>query len=198
MTARGFAEVCLKLIGGYWVVVALLSVPSLLTGYSMAASSPQMETKTWLAASLLGIALHLAIGVTVLSYAERLAGRVAPGEAVDSGSPSRPQTMQGAAFSVLGAYFVVLALSSAAQHIYSFAVLKDHADSWQYKEVWNREWSGIVATVTELVAGLMLFLGGKSLARLWHQLRSPAVLEPETSAAESQSPDPEESRESME
>ena len=198
MTARGFAEVCLKLIGGYWVVVALLSLPNAASSYLMVASSEQVDKKTWLVVSLLGIVLHLAIGVTVLSYAERLAGLVAPSESLDRSGANQPQIMQGVAFSVLGAYFVVLAISSVAQHVYTFAVLKGNADTWQYKEMWNREWSGIVSTLTELIAGLVLFVGGESLARFWHQLRSRATHGYEAEASEAPDVVPEESGKSME
>lgn len=172
MSSRGFAEVCLKLLGVYWTATAILSLPSLAQYWASSASAGQAAVHSWLLTSVLIMVVYLAVGVSTIRYAKSLALRLVPEtspEIAEAGMSS--EILQGVALSILGIYFVARSLLGVPQHIFSFAALGQNPEAWAIKQKWLQEWGAVSATGLELVVGVALFFGGKPLARLWHRLR---------------------------
>lgn len=80
-------------------------------------------------------------------------------------------TAQAIAFSVVGVLIVAQALPKLLQIVMNVQRFKMKGLSGQAQEMLSNSWPSIIVFGTELILGIALFVGGKGIATLWHELQ---------------------------
>jgi hypothetical protein len=153
MKASSFAETVLKLLGVYWIVSAVLSLPGLASYRAMAAAQGEAAWKVLLVPGL----------------------TLAAEESFDSISVSG---LQAAAFAVLGVYLTCLGLAGTARVAANYFLMPGRETGWGRSEFMSHNWESIVSDCVYLVSGVSLFLGARGLAELWRRLRPMRAADP--------------------
>jgi len=95
------------------------------------------------------------------------------------GQTADDRRLEQIAFSILGLYFVSMAAFDA---VYWYAKLRLYSVIFPFglndRGPWlaNNDFAGIAATCAQFVVGILLLLGGRALANLFHRLRTPPAL----------------------
>jgi hypothetical protein len=166
MTSRNLAEVLLKLLGVYWLVNAVVSVPGLV-GPRMT----ELDQGWWLVAiQALAIVLYLALGAWLIANGARVARYLAP---TDTGQdePLTSKRVQAIGLSLLGAYLATAGAAGLAINAVNYFLLEGRETEWINDTFFSRELPSIAANAAYLIAGIGLFVGRSDLTRFWHWLR---------------------------
>lgn len=129
------------------------------------------SASAWLITSyLIPMGVFLAIGLFALIKATMIARWVFPEFAAQSGLTVTGRDFQAAALAVVGVCLVAEALPRAMSFIASYALSGPSSGS---------EWA--VTTIeagAEMVIGVLLFLRGRGIARLWEKIRYGGIVKP--------------------
>ena len=169
MTARELASVALKVMGIFWIVVAVKTLPNLLMlrRLSMATEAGVPVDPRIRFATQLGLTIFLlAVGVLLLLGTRELVRRffdepASPGDRLES------PHVQAAAFSLAGVWFLVSAMGGlASSAVVYFAYSKPEIDISSRHSAEAFAQAAVIAAV-EAAAGLWLLLGARGLAGSW-------------------------------
>jgi hypothetical protein len=128
-------------------------------------SGPGISVPLHVFVSGIPMALLIAAAVVLWVYAERIAARLLPPQTVTYELLSlTSMNLQALALSIVGAYLVV----TSGPHV--IGLLAAAAYDKTFRGMLLNE--NTLSTVLQFPLGVVLFLQGKGLARVWHRLRS--------------------------
>ncbi len=166
MTNRGVGEVGIKLLGLWALLSAVSNLPTVVWF-----AQGQLESGGDGALAIgLGATVQVAIGVSLLAYAKRLAAFLFPADATIPTVTS--STLAVVAFAGIGCYLVVDALPELLRLVLNYRSAGG-LDYEYNRELFLRDNAiGISVEVLRLVLGAALFLGAPGLVRIWRRVRS--------------------------
>ena len=173
MDYKSLTSLILRLTGVIIIVTATTAMPH--TFISLHGRNPaESPDVAALVLTIVASGFPILIGLLLIYFPATIANKIvaAGGESVDM------LILQQVAFSVLGLYFVSLAVFDAIYwlaklRIY-FAVYSELTYALPFR-LNPQDFAGIAATCAQFVAGIVLMFGGRGLANLVHRLRSPLV-----------------------
>ncbi len=180
MKAREFGSVALKVLGIFWFIKAFLYV---IRVSSLPFIMPYTEISNtaginWtieiinliVIASLYATASYFMIFRT--QYIMRII-KIDENISEEITSPDRKNNYEGLAFTLIGLYFAVPALSHIVPQLIKLWSLGQPVQTYgMYQESYlEKMWPNLVENIIELVIGVVLILGRNRLAQLWRRLR---------------------------
>lgn len=157
ITRGDFAALAVRLLGIYLIVGALPSlayvIESLLTRLSLPDNMQQLF--------LLDAAIVIAVGTFMVIKAAMIGGWMLPKETMNPHLPpgaGTPQELQAVAFSVVGVMLAVFAFPDLGAALTQYAA-RSHFEVYE-----------LIKPGIEFIAGSLLFLRSKRLARYWQNL----------------------------
>ncbi len=174
MRRRDLGSVALKTLGVYWLVQVVFYVEQ--AAVLPFANLPRAAWLDWrleLAAILLHAIVLGAVGY-LLTFRTTLVMRwigIEEADVEEPGKPERVNDIEALAIALLGAYFVVPAIASAAPmavRLWSLRLPTDHMAREGYVA---EMWPHLVGDLVQIAAGLVLIIGRNGLARLWRLSR---------------------------
>ena|ERR1043166_7889637 len=152
MTQRQFASVLFAVLG---VFIAITWLPQIVVAIGLyvqptETSAGQQENAVYAVALLIGTLVAVLLGIALVAMRDRLAARLFTAET----GLLAVRDAHAVALSVLGCYFAINAVPGLVT-VVRFGLTR-------------REWAGMV----QFVLGVVLFFGGRGVARLWSAARS--------------------------
>jgi hypothetical protein len=187
MDYKSLTSLLLRLTGVIMMVTSAIYVPH--TFVNLVFRNPWngdsgVNVETWLLTAV-AATFPIVIGLLLIYFPARIANRIvySGGEAADTPRLEQDaQRLEQIAFSVLGLYFVAMAMFDG---VYWYTKLRlypvifpDSGPSGHELFLFHDyDFAGIVRTGTVFVAGMALLLGGgRGLANLFRRLRTPPTL----------------------
>jgi hypothetical protein len=174
MDYKSLTSLMLRLTGVIIVVSEVTVMPR--TFINLHARNPlESPDVAALLLTIVASGLPILIGLLLIYFPAAVANKIvsAGGESVDR------LNLQQLAFSVLGLYFVSLAVFDAVYWLAKlriYFVVYNELNFGQPFRLTPEDFAGIAATCAQFVAGLLLLFGGRGLANLVHRLRSPPAV----------------------
>ncbi|MGB8399783.1 hypothetical protein [Bradyrhizobium sp.] len=170
MDYKSLTSLMLRMTGVVIMVWVISATPqTFVTFYFMKGATP--DTAAWLLA-IVAPGFSVLVGLLLIYFPATIANKI-----VSAGAESLDTLkLQQLAFSVLGLYFVSVAVFDmiywlARLRIY-FAVFND-LNYGQPFRLTPEDFAGIASSCAQLTAGVLLLFGGHGLANIIHKLRAP-------------------------
>lgn len=167
---RQLAGLAVKIIGLIWLLQAIGSVPRLLADFALwPPPSEGGDYRLLIAASVVGILLHLSIAWFLLARADRVAARLFP----DSGTPEIALSTQealGVGIAVIGRCVVATAVPRVGEAVVNFKWLQESGRVHGVGSWIMGNWVALTGAVVQLAVGIGLFFKSRRLAALWSAL----------------------------
>ena len=173
MDYKSLTLLLLRLTGVIIMVWAITAAPHTFVLLHLSAGV-NTDSAPWLL-TIVASALPILVGLLLVYFPGTIANKiVAPGtESIDI------LNLQQLAFSVLGLYFISLAVFDAVYWLAKLRIYFAVYSELNYgrpDRLLPNDFAGIASTCVQFVSGLVLLFGGRRLANLVHRLRSPSRL----------------------
>ena len=175
MGAKTLSATALKTWALVLIINGLISVTAIVAQFLMARG--EGDTRPWLIGgywNTFSLALVVLAGVLVLKNGDSLA-EWAVG-ANDESLTSSSIDLERVAFGTLGVYFLVQGLRRASFAGFELAT-RPAFDREGLAYLWQNQPRLILDGAVEFIAGLVLILGRRGLAKMWKRLRSGSSME---------------------
>ncbi len=179
MDYKSLTSLLLRVTGVIMMVASAISVPhTFLSLYLRDVGGSGINAETWLLTAI-AATFPIVIGLLLIYFPARVANRVVAGDGDTADAQHLDaQHLEQIAFSILGLYFVAMAMSDA---VYWYAKLRLYPvfflESGLSSRPLDRDFAGVVQTGVQFVIGMLLLLGGgRGLAALFRRLRTPPAL----------------------
>jgi hypothetical protein len=164
MTERGLAEILLKLLGVYWLVVA---AQALLSFASYRAVGP--AGWTYLLSPFIFALGYAALGWLLIAKAPAIAARLAP-KTSDASEPITTAAAHQIAFSLLGVYLATVGAAALIGDVAEFGLLGTLPSPGMTDEAFQGGWAAVTTHLVYLAVGIGLTIGSRRLSRFWRRL----------------------------
>jgi len=172
MTTQGLASVALRLLGIYWLVSALVRIPSVLMIYPASRVTVQGQPFSPLLFFVIqagGVVFLLILGMVLLAATDRLT-RLIFREPKNMGAAAlSTYTFQAVAFSIAGVWFFISGISGLTSSFFMMSVSANSGSASSPLDMVSRSWESAITEVALSLLGLGLFLGASRLSKLWHR-----------------------------
>ena len=169
MTARVLFEVALRILGLWILYTAITAMTSMTSWYFAIEPTGAIDVTTYLVLTGFFVAVHLALGVTLIGWALGIAARFYPPDSLLSDATnSEPQRRVGpgdiyhTACFVLGVCLLVPGIQSASEFATGAVSI-----GWQTNQLAHLAVSAVVYTTS----GLLLIFGSRRIANLMSSLQ---------------------------
>jgi hypothetical protein len=174
MDYKSLTSLLLRLTGVIIMVLAVTATPRTFVGLFLGNAGGGFNTETWLLTTVAS-AFPILVGLLLIYFPATVANRIVPGD----GETADTRRLEQIAFSILGLYFVSMAAFDA---VYWYAKLRLYSVIFPFglndRGPWlaSNDFAGIASTCAQFVVGILLLIGGRGLANLFHRLRTPPAL----------------------
>lgn len=182
MDYRSLTSLLLRLTGVVIMAASAVSVPGTFVSlYLRDVGGGGVNAETWLLTAI-AATFPIVIGLLLIYFPARVANKLVAGdgEAADA-QRLDAQHLEQIAFSILGLYFIAMAMFDAvywcAKRASTPFILVDLGLSARRPLLLlDRDFAGVVQTGVQFVIGVLLLFGGRGLANLLRRLRTPPAL----------------------
>jgi hypothetical protein len=174
MDYKSLTSLLLRLTGVIILVAAVIAAPRNFLDLYLRDAGGGVNTETWLLTTVAST-FPILVGLLLIYFPATVGNRIVSGD----GETADTQRLEQTAFSILGLYFVSMAAFDA---VYWYAKLRLYSVilpvGWNDRGPWlaNNDFAGIASTCAQFVVGILLLLGGRGLANLFHRLRTPPAI----------------------
>jgi hypothetical protein len=170
MSAEDLAVVLLKVTGIYWLVEAVLTIPTLVALRGVPQHSELPDAQLVLALQVCAVLVYSSLGATFLLATRKVVSLM---RLDHHGAPSNldSRTIQAVGLSLLGVWFIASSLPELLQFLGGLLPLLKFGRAVERANYWQQTRSTLLQPAVELATGLALFTGSRGLSSFWHSLR---------------------------
>jgi hypothetical protein len=170
MTTQKIASLALKIVGIYSIIQFIEQIRALVHAIGFSFAEPPIRPTMIIGASI-SSALLLGLSILLLAFSNRLARKLFPeDDPIENLHFDDLKNLQSIAFSIVGVVIFAVAIPKIFQISATIYALQKSGYEIPVAERISKETFAFgVATIIQLIIGLLLFLGGPSLSNLWQK-----------------------------
>jgi hypothetical protein len=175
MEHRALANLAIRMVGFFELVVAFNTVTAILSGYLDSNTRHAWSTESLVLGLALGVGFPLLAGLFLIYFPGVATSKVLRIEGLDSREPGDKTLLESVAIGAMGLWFSVNAVATVAQKLGWIIAYPLFQDS-QHSLDWDMNTRLMVFTVlatggVQFVLGMSLLIGNTAIARLLSRLR---------------------------
>ena len=174
MNIRRFAAVILKALGIYWLMnAALYLVRAILMSLDATRNLPVAFIRAELINSIVISVLYASVSYILIRRTDSVLNLMRLDADEDKAGSSESTHYVDSALSVLGTYFLVVALSSIVPILFKYWALQQSVlTAGVAQDIYvEKSWTIMLEKAILFTSGIVLIVGRSRIARLWERLR---------------------------
>jgi len=165
MTSKALAQVLVRILGVYWIVVSLVSVGNVL-GFV----GPQPIPRGIVVGQSLNVIVTFICGAFFIRSGDRI-GAWLTSDLEPADESTGNLDLLTVALAILGVWILILGLRSAAIVGVEFLVRSRSDETPAASYIWDRQRLALVTAAVDTIAGIVLISGREGIANAWARLR---------------------------
>ena len=175
MEYRALANLAIRMVGFFELVVAFNAIPGLLSGYLDSNIRRAWGTESLVLSVVLGIGFPLLLGLFLIYFPGVATSKLLRIEGLDSRDPGDKTLLESVAIGAMGLWFSVHAVVVVVQQLAWFVVfplLQDSQNSLADISTRLQTLIVLATAAVQFALGVSLLIGSKALTRLLSRLRA--------------------------
>lgn len=180
MEHRALANLFIRMAGLFLVILGVTAIPRAVSPFFGPVYGEKIEPSLLVVVALLNVGIPLLTGMFLIYFPSVATTKVLRIENVEPQNPAESSLLEGVAFSLLGLWFSVTAITDGVRALSTWHLYRVFVEGQHFGDIGPpirvQEFTYLTTAAIQLAIGLWLLFGNRGLARALARLRGQSVL----------------------